>query len=200
MILIIDNFDSFTYNLVQYFQQLDTDTKVYRNNKLTIKEIKELDPQLIVLSPGPGNPSNTGITKEVIHTFKSMIPILGVCLGHQTIIEYFGGKVEKAISPMHGKVSLIEHDGQGLFKNLQSPIKVTRYHSLVANNLTLPDELDISARTLDGTIMAIKHRTFPTTAVQFHPESILTEYGFEILQNGYNQALSWKKKRLEGVL
>ena len=199
MILIIDNFDSFTYNLVQYFQQLDADTNVYRNNQLTLEEITQLRPDLIVFSPGPGNPSNTGIIKDVIHHFKSIIPIMGICLGHQTIIEYFGGTIEKGSSPMHGKVRLIEHNGQGLFNKLHSPLKVTRYHSLVANSINFPEELEVTARGLDGTIMAIQHRTLPIHSVQFHPEAVLTECGFEMLQNTYTQALSWQKKQLEGV-
>jgi anthranilate synthase/aminodeoxychorismate synthase-like glutamine amidotransferase len=184
MILVIDNYDSFTYNLVQYLGELGTQPLVRRNNEVTLAEIATLQPQGIVISPGPGRPEQAGITLEVIKKFGPRVPLLGVCLGHQAIGMAFGGSVVRAIAPMHGKTSTISHDGRGVFAGIASPFTVARYHSLVVQKEGLPDELEISAQTEDdGTIMAVRHREFPIHGVQFHPESIMTREGHHLLRN-----------------
>lgn len=183
MILMIDNYDSFTYNLVQYLMMLKEEVKVVRNDAITIEEIKALDPEIIVLSPGPCTPSESGVCLAVLAELKAQYPILGICLGHQAIAQAFGGKVVKAIRPIHGKVSAIRHDGLGVFKDLNQPLKVTRYHSLVVSKEGLPDCLEISALAEDGQIMGLRHRTLMIEGVQFHPEAILTEQGHELLHN-----------------
>lgn len=183
MILIIDNYDSFTYNLYQYVGIFDPDIKVVRNDKITISEIKQLNPEKIILSPGPKSPNEAGICLEIIKYFYNKKPILGVCLGHQCIAAAFGGKVSYAKNIVHGKQSTINHDGTSIFKGIPSPIKIARYHSLAAIKEELPDCLDILAETNDGEIMAIKHKDFSVVGVQFHPESIYTEHGKRIVEN-----------------
>ncbi|RUA06493.1 MAG: aminodeoxychorismate/anthranilate synthase component II [Fusobacteria bacterium] len=188
MILMIDNYDSFTYNLVQYLYELGEEVKVFRNDKISIEEIKKMNPQMIVISPGPKNPREAGISLEVIETFYKEIPILGICLGHQSIVEILGGEIIKANNPVHGKVEEITHNGKGVFKGLKNPIKVTRYHSLMANIENLPKELEITAKTKDGTIMGVKHKKYLLEGVQFHPEALLTECGHEMLANFLEEA------------
>ena len=184
MILVIDNYDSFTYNLVQYLGELGADVRVRRNNEVTIGEIETMAPDQILISPGPGRPENAGITPDVIRHFGPATPILGVCLGHQAIGMVYGGTVCRAIAPMHGKTSTVEHDGKGVFAGMTAPFLAGRYHSLIVAAEELPAELEVSARTKDdGTIMALRHRTHPVHGVQFHPESVLTEEGRRILQN-----------------
>ncbi|MGX6592559.1 anthranilate synthase component II [Cetobacterium ceti] len=188
MILMIDNFDSFTYNLVQYLEMLNEKVIVKRNNEIKIEEIEKLNPEIIVISPGPGNPKEAGITLDVIKYFKGKIPILGICLGHQSIGEIFGGKVIKAKEPIHGKVYPITHNNKGVFKNLKNPLNVTRYHSLIIERESLPEELEITGETENGEIMGIKHKKYLIEGVQFHPEAILTECGLEILNNFLEEA------------
>jgi len=183
MILMLDNYDSFTYNLVQYFSELGETVKVYRNDQITINEIEELKPKHIVISPGPCRPDQAGISIEVVNKFKGKIPILGVCLGHQAIGQAFGGKIVHAKTIMHGKTSLINHNNQGVFKGLKNPFTATRYHSLVVEKISCPDCFDITAWTDDEEIMGIKHKTLPVEGVQFHPESILSEHGHDLLRN-----------------
>ena len=188
MLLMIDNYDSFTYNLVQYFGELNQDVQVYRNDKITIDRIKKLCPSHIVISPGPCTPNEAGISIEVIDNFKKEVPILGVCLGHQSIGQAFGGKIVHAKNIMHGKTSNIYHAGTDVFKDFENPFTATRYHSLVIEKDTLPDCFEITAWTNneDGNIdeiMGIKHKNFLISGVQFHPESILTSYGHGLLKN-----------------
>ena len=184
MILVIDNYDSFTYNLVQYLGELGTQPMVRRNNEVTLDEIAALKPERIVISPGPGRPEQAGITLDVIRTFGPTTPLLGVCLGHQAIGMAFGGAVVRAIAPMHGKTSSITHDGQGVFTGMATPLTVARYHSLVVDRNGWPGELEISAQTAeDGTVMALRHRQYPIHGVQFHPESIMTRDGHHLLRN-----------------
>lgn len=183
MILMIDNYDSFTYNLVQYLGELGEDLRIFRNDKLTISQIKKIKPKKIVISPGPGRPSDAGISCAAIKQFAKTIPILGVCLGHQCIGNVFGGKIIRADRLMHGKTSLIYHNGEGIFKNIKSPFEATRYHSLLVEKKSLPEVLGITAWTKENEIMGLKHRDFPLWGVQFHPESILTKPGKEILKN-----------------
>lgn len=182
MIVMIDNYDSFTYNLVQYLGELGCEVVVFRNDQVTLAEIEELRPDQIMISPGPGDPDSAGISLDVIRHFHQSLPILGVCLGHQSIGQAFGGRILRAEHLMHGKTSLIEHDGQGVFANIPSPFTATRYHSLVVDE-SLPDCLVVNARTPTGEMMGLRHTTYPTVGVQFHPESILTEHGHQLLQN-----------------
>ncbi len=183
MILMIDNYDSFTYNLVQYFGELKADLKVYRNDALTIEKIKKMRPQQIVISPGPGRPEDAGISVDIIKELSPKIPILGVCLGHQAIGYAFGGKIISAKELMHGKTSQIYHEKGSLFKSIPNPFEATRYHSLVIERKTLPQCLAITAWTKDKEIMGVQHKKFPLWGVQFHPESILTKFGRDILKN-----------------
>lgn len=183
MILMIDNYDSFTYNLVQYLRGLGEEVKVVRNDAIGIDEIKALDPAFIVLSPGPCTPNESGVCLEIVEQLKGAIPILGICLGHQTIAQSFGAAVIKAPMPVHGKVFPINHDGRGVFEALNNPLKVTRYHSLVVSEESMPDCLEISARTAEGLIMGLRHKSYLIESVQFHPEAILTEQGMELLNN-----------------
>jgi len=180
---MIDNYDSFTYNLVQYLGELGEDLKVFRNDRIKIKEIEDLAPKRIVISPGPGTPEQAGISKEVIKHFAGKIPILGVCLGHQAIAEVFGAKVVRAQNIMHGKTSMVHHDGKTIFKGLPNPFCATRYHSLIVEKESLPESLMLTAWTKDGEIMGIRHRTHILEGVQFHPESILTDEGKKLLAN-----------------
>ncbi|KHE71436.1 aminodeoxychorismate/anthranilate synthase component II [Halobacillus sp. BBL2006] len=200
MILIIDNYDSFTYNLVQYFKQLDRNVAVYRNDEVTVEEIEKEDPDLLVLSPGPGHPDETGVSKEVLKTFHHRFPILGICLGHQLIVDFFGGTVAKGQKPMHGKVSSITHDGGTVFEGILSPMNVTRYHSLITPSENIPASLEVSAYTDDGVVMAIRHKDYAVEGIQFHPESILTENGFEILENAYRKAVAFRNREKGGML
>jgi anthranilate synthase component II len=184
MILVIDNYDSFTYNLVQYLGELGSEVRVVRNDAASIDSISALQPARIVISPGPGRPEHAGITMDVIRQLGSSIPILGVCLGHQAIGAVFGGAVVRASTPMHGKTSTIEHDGRGVFAGIDGPFVASRYHSLVVSDDGLPDVLEVTARTReDRTIMGLRHRERPIHGVQFHPESILTGEGMRLLRN-----------------
>ena len=190
MILVIDNYDSFTYNLVQYFGELATDfpvandIQIVRNDKMTVDEIKTLNPDAIVISPGPGRPEDAGISLDAIAQFGEKLPILGVCLGHQSIGQVFGGKIVSAPELMHGKTSQVSHKGIGIFKGLENPLTATRYHSLVIERETCPEVLEITAWVEDGTIMGVRHRNYPhIQGVQFHPESVLTSLGKELLRN-----------------
>jgi len=183
MLLMIDNYDSFTYNLVQYFGELGQDLKVYRNNKLTISEIEQMNPDRIVISPGPCTPKEAGVSIDVIKHFSGKIPILGVCLGHQSIGDAFGGDVIRAPYLMHGKTSAIHHDGKTIFAGLPNPFTATRYHSLIIKRETMPSKLEVSAWTEDGVIMGVRHKQFKVEGVQFHPESILTDVGKDLLRN-----------------
>lgn len=186
MMLMIDNYDSFTYNLVQYLSELGESLVVRRNDKISIKEIQELMPSRIVISPGPGRPPDAGISKQIIKKFSGKIPILGVCLGHQCIAEVFGGKVVPARRLMHGKTSMIHHKAHGIFKDIPSPFEATRYHSLIVDKKSLPKIFQLEAWTKDGEIMGLKHRKFLVWGVQFHPESILTTNGKKLLRNFIN--------------
>ncbi len=183
MILMIDNYDSFTYNLVQYLGEMGEELVVKRNDEITINEIQELDPSYIMVSPGPCSPNEAGISMEVIQHFAGTIPIFGVCLGHQSIAQVFGGDVVKADRLMHGKTSEMHHDGQTLFHDIQNPFTATRYHSLIVKRETLPDCFEVSAWTEDGEIMAIRHKELAVEGVQFHPESIMTGTGKHLLKN-----------------
>lgn len=194
MILMIDNFDSFTYNLVQYLMQLGREVKVARNNALTLADIRAMNPDMIVLSPGPKTPQEAGICLSVVQELQDEFPILGICLGHQTIGQAFGGSVQKGLEPVHGKVHPIRHQDTGVFKGLKNPIQVTRYHSLVVDRETLPDCLEITAETLQGEIMGLRHKDKLIEGVQFHPEAILTENGLEMLANFLRLADAWRKQ------
>ena len=184
MLLVIDNYDSFTYNLVQYLGELGAVTEVRRNDEVTLDEIEtRLKPERILISPGPGTPDDAGISLEILEKFAGRIPILGVCLGHQAIGQAFGGKVVRAPVPVHGKPVAVKHDGKTIFKNLEADFQAGRYHSLIVERATLPDCLEISAESPDGLIMAMRHKTHQIEGVQFHPESILTTAGKKLLQN-----------------
>jgi len=183
MLLMIDNYDSFTYNLVQYFGELGQDVLVKRNDEITVADVQQLNPSYIVISPGPCSPKEAGISVEVIRQFAGKLPILGVCLGHQAIGEAFGGKVIHAKTVMHGKVSPVFHHNEGVFMDLPNPMRATRYHSLAVERETLPKELAVTAWTEDGEIMGVKHVHYALEGVQFHPESILTEHGHQLLNN-----------------
>ena len=183
MLLMIDNYDSFVYNLVRYFRELDEDIEVYRNDKITIEEIEEKHYEGIIISPGPKNPKEAGLSLEIINKFKGKVPILGICLGHQCIGESFNAKITKGEYPVHGKVSEVIHNNKGIFKDLKNPLNVTRYHSLIVSKIDFPEELVITAETSDGVIMGIRHREYPIYGVQFHPEAELTEEGHKLLKN-----------------
>ena len=183
MLLVIDNYDSFTYNLVQYFGELGAEMEVYRNDQITLDEIREKAPSRICVSPGPCTPTEAGISCDVIREFGKDIPLFGVCLGHQSIGQVFGGDVVRAGKLMHGKTSLIHHEGKSVFAGIESPFEATRYHSLIVKRDTLPDSLEVTAKTEDGTIMGLQHKEFPIHGVQFHPESILTASGKKVLKN-----------------
>ena len=182
MLVVIDNYDSFTYNLVQYLGELGQEIKVFRNDQGTLEEIRALNPDHIVISPGPGDPNDGGISLEVLREFGPTIPIFGVCLGHQCIGQAYGGKVVRAPRLMHGKVSRVYHNGDGVFSGVPSPFNATRYHSLIVEE-PIPDDLEVTAFTSQGEVMGVRHKEYPTVGVQFHPESILTEHGKRILQN-----------------
>ena len=191
MILMIDNYDSFTYNIVQYLAELKVDVKVYRNDELTLADIERLSPEKIVISPGPCTPNEAGVSVDTITTFAGKIPILGICLGHQSIGQAFGGQIVRAKQVMHGKTSMMHHSDRGVFKGLSNPFQATRYHSLVIEQTTLPECLDMTAWTenVDGSldeIMGIRHKELSVEGVQFHPESILTQHGHDLLSNFLN--------------
>ncbi|MHA0857637.1 aminodeoxychorismate/anthranilate synthase component II [Paenibacillus sp. CMAA1364] len=188
MILVLDNYDSFTYNLVQYLGELGQEVKVYRNDEIDIAGIRELAPDYILLSPGPCTPNEAGISLETIEHFKGIIPIFGVCLGHQAIGQAFGGKVIRAERLMHGKTSPILHGGTSVFAGLPSPFTATRYHSLIVERESLPDCLEITAETEEGEIMGLRHKEYAIEGVQFHPESIITDHGLQILRNFLEQS------------
>ncbi|MDO8703866.1 MAG: aminodeoxychorismate/anthranilate synthase component II [Sulfuricaulis sp.] len=183
MLLMIDNYDSFTYNLVQYLGELGEDVRVYRNDQITVPEIEKLKPDRIVISPGPRTPNEAGVSVETIQKLGGKFPILGVCLGHQSIGQAYGGKIVRAKQLMHGKTSMIHHKGQGVFQGLPDPFEATRYHSLVIERESIPEVLEVTAWTDDGEIMGVRHKTLPVEGVQFHPESILTQHGHELLAN-----------------
>lgn len=183
MILMIDNYDSFTYNLVQYVGELGEKLQVVRNDKITLEEIERLAPDYLMVSPGPCTPNEAGISMDAIRHFAGKIPILGVCLGHQSIGQVFGGQVIRAERLMHGKTSDVFHDGKTIFQDIPSPFTAARYHSLIVEDLSLPEVLEVSARTADGEIMAVRHREYPIEGVQFHPESIITQHGKQLLKN-----------------
>ena len=187
MLLMIDNYDSFTYNLVQYLAEIGQEVEVVRNDKISIEEINKLNPRYIVISPGPCTPNEAGISLELIEAFKGKIPILGVCLGHQSIGQAFGGKIVHAQTIMHGKTSKISHNNKGVFRGIKNPFIATRYHSLVIEKETLPNCFDITAWTDDNEIMGIKHKELAIEGVQFHPESILSEHGHDLLKNFLDQ-------------
>lgn len=192
MILVIDNYDSFTYNLVQYLGELGQEVKVYRNDEITVSGIEELAPDHILISPGPCTPNEAGISLETIANFKGKIPIFGVCLGHQAIGQAFGGNVIRAERLMHGKTSPIHHHGTSVFEGLPSPFTATRYHSLLVERDSLPDCLEITAETEEGEIMGLRHKEYTIEGVQFHPESIITDYGHQILRNFLKQTAGAK--------
>ena len=182
-LLLIDNYDSFTYNLVQAFLVMDVEVLVYRNDQIAVAEALALNPTHLCISPGPGRPDGAGISLAMIAAFEGKVPVLGVCLGHQSMVQHFGGEIISAARLMHGKTSLIGHDGKGLFAGLPQPLEVGRYHSLAANRDTIPDCLEVTARTDGGEIMAVRHKTLPMESVQFHPESVLTPEGDALLAN-----------------
>jgi para-aminobenzoate synthetase component 2 len=185
-ILLIDNYDSFTYNLVQAFLVLGADVEVHRNDQLSVQDALTLDKTHLVISPGPGRPEDAGVSLDMIAAFEQRLPILGVCLGHQCLVQHFGGKIIAAARLMHGKTSMIEHDGQRLFAGLSRPCEVGRYHSLAAERGSIPDVLEVTARTAGGEIMGVRHRKLPIEGVQFHPESVLTPEGDKLLGNFLN--------------
>jgi anthranilate synthase component 2 len=182
-VLVIDNYDSFVYNLVQYLGELDTEPLVKRHDAITINEVEDMSPHALLISPGPGNPKQAGISVDLIKWAAGKIPVLGICLGHQCIGEAWGGKIVHAPQVMHGKTSLISHNESGLFKGIESPFNATRYHSLMVDPESFPNELEITAKTDDGLIMGLKHKEFEVHGLQFHPESILTSYGHKLIEN-----------------
>ena len=183
MILVLDNYDSFTYNLVQHLGELGADLRVFRNDEITLEEVAALEPEKIVISPGPCTPNEAGISLDLVRGFAGRIPLLGVCLGHQAIGQAFGGVVERAPAVVHGKTADIYHDGRTIYEGLSNPFVATRYHSLIVVRETVPDCLEISARTAEGIVMGLRHREYPVEGVQFHPESILTAAGKKLLEN-----------------
>lgn len=195
MLIMIDNYDSFVYNLARYFNELKEEVIIYRNDEITEDIINKIKPDGIVISPGPKSPKEAGEVLNIIDKFKNRIPILGICLGHQSIGHYFGGEIVKGERPMHGKISSISNDGQGIFKGIPEKIKVTRYHSLIIKKENLPCELEITAMSEDGAIMGIRHKEFPIYGVQYHPEAVLTEEGYSILKNFINICEEHKERR-----
>ncbi|MEL4106616.1 aminodeoxychorismate/anthranilate synthase component II [Oscillospiraceae bacterium WX1] len=187
MFLMIDNYDSFTYNLVRYLEELDEEVRVARNDKITLSEIKRLQPLGIIISPGPKTPKDAGLSLDIIRTFKGRIPILGICLGHQAIGYAFGARVVRADKPMHGKISVVEHDGAGVYAGIKNPLRVTRYHSLVVDSETVPDCLKVTCRTSDDVIMGLRHLDYLIEGIQFHPEAEMTECGHAIIKNFIEQ-------------
>ena len=193
MLLLLDNYDSFTYNLYQYLMELGADVQVYRNDQITLDEIETMQPDHIVVSPGPCTPNEAGLSCEVIERFGPRIPTLGVCLGHQAIGQVYGGRVIRAPEPVHGKTSLMHHKNEGVFRHLPEPFPANRYHSLIVERKTLPDVLEITAETDDGLIMGLRHRSYPVEGVQFHPESIMTPVGKDLLRNFLNKRVEQER-------
>ncbi|HFC6347381.1 TPA: aminodeoxychorismate/anthranilate synthase component II [Neisseria lactamica] len=196
MLLFIDNYDSFTYNIVQYFAELGQEVAVRRNDNITLEEIEALNPQYLVIGPGPCSPKEAGISVAAMRHFAGRLPIMGVCLGHQTIGEAFGGRIVRAKTLMHGKVSPVSHSGKGMFRGLPNPVTCTRYHSLVIERGTLPDCLEITAWTEDGEIMGVRHKEYAVEGVQFHPEALLTEHGHDMLNNFLIEFQNFKPQKI----
>lgn len=196
MLLFIDNYDSFTYNIVQYFAELGQEVAVRRNDDITLEEIEALNPQYLVIGPGPCSPKEAGISMAAMRHFAGRLPIMGVCLGHQTIGEAFGGRTVRAKTLMHGKVSPVSHSGKGMFKGLPNPVTCTRYHSLVIERGTLPECLEITAWTEDGEIMGVRHKEYAVEGVQFHPEALLTEHGHDMLNNFLIEFQNFKSQKI----
>lgn len=196
MLLFIDNYDSFTYNIVQYFTELGQEVAVRRSDDITLEEIEALNPQYLVIGPGPCSPKEAGISVAAMRHFAGRLPIMGVCLGHQTIGEAFGGRIVRAKTLMHGKVSPVYHSGKGMFKGLPNPVTCTRYHSLVIERGTLPECLEITAWTEDGEIMGVRHKEYAVEGVQFHPEALLTEYGHDMLNNFFIEFQNFKPQKI----
>lgn len=183
MLLMIDNYDSFVFNLARYIEELNEEVLIYRNDKITIEEIEKLEIEGIIISPGPKSPKEAGLSLEIINRFKGKIPILGICLGHQCIGHYFNGEIIKGIEPVHGKLSYVKHNNSGIFKDVKNPLRVTRYHSLIVSNENIPKEIEITCETEDKVIMGIKHKDYEIYGVQFHPEAEMTEDGHKIINN-----------------
>lgn len=196
MLLFIDNYDSFTYNIVQYFAELGQEVAVRRNDDITLEEIEALNPQYLVIGPGPCSPKEAGISVAVMRHFAGRLPIMGVCLGHQTIGEAFGGRIVRAKTLMHGKVSPVSHSGKGMFKGLPNPVTCTRYHSLVIDRNTMPECLEVTAWTEDGEIMGVRHKEYAVEGVQFHPEALLTEHGHDMLNNFLIEFQNFKPQKI----
>lgn len=194
MLLMIDNYDSFVYNLVRYFQELGEEIIIYRNDKISIEDIEGMDIDGIVISPGPKSPKEAGLSLEIIDKFKGKLPILGICLGHQCIGYYFNADIKKGNEPVHGKMFDITHNNKGLFQNVKNPLRVTRYHSLIVSRDNLPDDIEITSETEDKVIMGIKHKDYPIYGVQFHPEAEMTEEGHKILNNFINITKEFSKR------
>lgn len=197
VVLVIDNYDSFTYNLVQYLGELGAQVVVQRNNEITLEDITTLDPLAAVLSPGPGTPGDAGICKDLLQELGPTLPTLGVCLGHQSLGEAYGGRVQRAPQVMHGKVSRVFHQEQSVFRGIPSPFLATRYNSLLVDRDSLPNELEVTAWTDDGIVMGLRHRQHPLAGVQFHPEAILTEHGHQLLTNFLQDARAWRNTRAD---
>ena len=195
MILLIDNYDSFTYNLYQYLCELGAEVEVARNDKITLEEIEDMAPDGIVVSPGPCTPKEAGISADVVGRFGEKLPVLGVCLGHQTIGYAYGGVIERAPEIMHGKTSMVYHDGKGLYEGLPNPFEAIRYHSLIVRPESLPDFLEVTSRTEDGIVMGVRHKSLPVEGVQFHPESIMTKVGHDLLRNFLDRVERWVKEK-----
>lgn len=196
MLLFIDNYDSFTYNIVQYFAELGQEVAVRRNDDITLEEIEALNPQYLVIGPGPCSPKEAGISVAAMRHFAGRLPIMGVCLGHQTIGEAFGGRIVRAKTLMHGKVSPVSHSGKGMFRGLPNPVTCTRYHSLVIDRNTMPECLEITAWTEDGEIMGVRHKEYAVEGVQFHPEALLTEHGHDMLNNFLIEFQNFKSQKI----
>lgn len=196
MLLFIDNYDSFTYNIVQYFTELGQEVAVRRNDDITLEEIEALNPQYLVIGPGPCSPKEAGISVAAMRHFAGRLPIMGVCLGHQTIGEVFGGRIVRAKTLMHGKVSPVSHSGKGMFKGLPNPVTCTRYHSLVIDRNTMPECLEVTAWTEDGEIMGVRHKEYAVEGVQFHPEALLTEHGHDMLNNFLIEFQNFKPQKI----
>jgi len=194
MILLIDNYDSFTYNLYQYLLMLNKEVLVLRNDNVDAEEVERINPELIVISPGPGGPESTGACREIVEIFKGRIPILGICLGMQVIAHVFGARIEEALEPVHGKVKSIRHSGSGLFETLPNPLNVTRYHSLIVERASLPGCLKVDSESETGEIMGLSHERLPIWGVQFHPEALLTEGGIPLLGNALKLAEAWRER------
>jgi para-aminobenzoate synthetase component 2 len=194
MILLIDNYDSFTYNLYQYLLMLNKEVLVLRNDNVDAEEVERINPELIVISPGPGGPESTGACREIVEIFKGRIPILGICLGMQVIAHVFGARIEEALEPVHGKVKSVRHLGSGLFETLPNPLNVTRYHSLIVERASMPDCLKVDSESETGEIMGLSHERLPIWGVQFHPEALLTEGGIPLLGNALKLAEAWRER------